>query len=794
MSARWSLLMIAICLLYRLGSSHVSAQTTAQCGRPTIENLERLSPDWQYYYRSALITVQCKPGYYPSSASMRCSNPRMTQEWSPPTVTCIAQCGRPTIANLGSLSADKEYYDSGEVIIVHCKPGYYPSSAIMTCSNPRTAQEWSPPTVTCIERCKRPDQDKPYTFYQDRDYYNPGEEVAVLCKEEGHRSSPAFARCVASVGRYDWNPSPSCIERCKRPDQDEPYTFSKDKDYYNPEDWVKVLCKEEGHRPSPEYVTCVTSVGRDDWDKSPSCIAQCGRPTIENLERLSPDWQYYYRSALITVQCKPGYYPSSASMRCSNPRMTQEWSPPTVTCIAQCGRPTIANLGSLSADWQYYDRDTEITVQCKPGYYPSSAIMTCSNPRTAQEWSPPTVTCIERCKRPDQDKPYTFYQDRDYYNPGEEVAVLCKEEGHRSSPAFARCVASVGRYDWNPSPSCIERCKRPDQDEPYTFSKDKDYYNPEDWVKVLCKEEGHRPSPEYVTCVTSVGRDDWDKSPSCIAQCRRPTIENLERLSADKQYYDRREVITVHCKPGYYPSSARMTCSNPRTSQQWTPPTVTCIGVTVPDVAATSTSISFWISCSPECPPGWGFTTICCDETTSPPSCNTSSDGRNVTFSSLQPLALYRITTTLHRDGTSHLVWSSNVTAQEPDLSREGTDNLIMELRNGEKKQRTSPWKKLITRTQNRAREMPEYSHKIHYFPESHAVIYVQSCPLLDTDVIHTTGCHVQYMRQPGHEVWERSNGVTQIRRLKQADCSDVQNHKIMMANLYGNNKGSYFT
>ncbi|XP_068121696.1 uncharacterized protein [Hyperolius riggenbachi] len=223
----------------------------------------------------------------------------------------------------------------------------------------------------------------------------------------------------------------------------------------------------------------------------------------------------------------------------------------------------------------------------------------------------------KRCKRPDQDKPYTFSQDRDYYNPGEEVTVMCKEEGYRPSHQKVKCVAYSGRDDWEYSPSCIERCKRPDQDEPYTFSQDRDYYNPGEVVTVLCKEEGHRPSHPNITCVTSGGKDNWDNSPSCI-------------------------------------------------------------GVTVTDVAATSTSISFWTSCSPDCPPGWGFTTTCCDETTSPPSCNSSSDGRNVTFSSLQPLALYRITTTLHSDETSHLIWSSNITTQKSDLPRERTDDASM--------------------------------------------------------------------------------------------------------------------
>ncbi|XP_072270093.1 zona pellucida sperm-binding protein 3 receptor-like [Pyxicephalus adspersus] len=209
MSALWSYRLITICLLHQLRAGDIS-QSKAQCRRPIIGNMERLIQDKEYYNKGDSVTVQCKSGYYPSSDRMRCTNPRTSQEWTPPTVTCTAQCAKPIIGNVQRLIEDKEYYNNGELVTVQCKSGYYPSSDTMRCDN-RTSQEWTPPTVTCI--------------------------------------------------------------------------------------------------------------------------AQCKKPIIENVESLTNDKEYYNRRELVTVRCKPGYYLSSDTIRCQNPRTSREWIPHTVTCI-----------------------------------------------------------------------------------------------------------------------------------------------------------------------------------------------------------------------------------------------------------------------------------------------------------------------------------------------------------------------------------------------------------------------------------------------------------------------------
>ncbi|XP_072270095.1 complement receptor type 1-like [Pyxicephalus adspersus] len=198
MSALWSYLLITVCLLHQLlaepqevGDSLSNGNTEdttvkptngALCRKPNIGDMGYITEVKEYYNMGESLTVQCKPGYYSPLTTIRCANPGTSQEWTPPTVTCTAQCRRPTIGNVQRLSDDKEYYNKGDSVTVQCKSGYYPSSDTMRCNNPRTPQEWTPPTVTCTALCKKSTMTNLEIVSDHKEYYNRGEEVTVQCK------------------------------------------------------------------------------------------------------------------------------------------------------------------------------------------------------------------------------------------------------------------------------------------------------------------------------------------------------------------------------------------------------------------------------------------------------------------------------------------------------------------------------------------------------------------------------------------------------------------------------------
>ncbi|KAM5194350.1 complement factor H-like [Mantella aurantiaca] len=226
---------------------------------------------------------------------------------------------------------------------------------------------------------------------------------------------------------------------------------------------------------------------------------------------------------------------------------------------------------------EYYQKGEEVTVQCYSGYYSSSDTMRCDNPGTPQEWTPPNVTCTVWCKKPAIENMQSL--SKEYYQKGEEVTVQCYS-GYNSSSSTMRC------------------------DNPGT---------PQEWT------------PPNVTCT---------------ALCKKPAIENMESVWKYKEYYYNGEEVTVQCNSGYYPLSFPIVCTNPGTLQEWTPPNVTCTEVTMMHWTVTSTSISVWISCSPECPDTWRFSVEHCPEPYNSRTCKTSH-GKNVTFTDLQPSTKY---------------------------------------------------------------------------------------------------------------------------------------------------------
>ncbi|XP_072269719.1 sushi domain-containing protein 1-like [Pyxicephalus adspersus] len=110
--------------------------------------------------------------------------------------------------------------------------------------------------------------------------------------------------------------------------------------------------------------------------------------------------------------------------------------------------------------------------------------------------------------------------------------------------------------------------------------------------------------------------------------------------------YDEGEEVTVYCIDGYYPSHERTRCDQPLTPQEWTP-AITCTDITVSERVA-STSASFWMSCSSECPHHWRFDVECCDVLYG--LCQTMNTDGHVTFTGLQPSSEYQVSITLHNN------------------------------------------------------------------------------------------------------------------------------------------------
>ncbi|XP_068129588.1 receptor-type tyrosine-protein phosphatase kappa-like isoform X2 [Hyperolius riggenbachi] len=328
-----------------------------------------------------------------------------------------------------------------------------PPGMLSTIARPGTGDVTS--GGSSAEKCKGSDKSLPYTLSRNKTFYDLGEEVNVTCKKGSYRPSPERIRCVAAQDnpkRNDWNGSPYCIKKCKGPNENQTYTLAENETFYNPGKLVTVKCKE-GYHPLHQTIQCIATNDtqgtpkQDVWNPPPPwCIAQCKRPNIQNAN-ISAYREYYKRSDVITIQCKPGNYPSHETMTCDN---TLKWSPPSVTCLAQCKRPTIENA-TISAYRDYYNRSEKIRIQCNPGYYPSNDTMTCRRMNKALEWSPPSVTCLAQCKRPDIQNA-NISTHRKYYKRNDTIRIQCNPGYYPSNDTMACDNTS----EWSPpSVTCL---------------------------------------------------------------------------------------------------------------------------------------------------------------------------------------------------------------------------------------------------------------------------------------------------------------------------------------------------
>ncbi|XP_040191596.1 uncharacterized protein LOC120924666 [Rana temporaria] len=320
----------------------------------------------------------------------------------------------------------------------------------------------------------------------------------------------------------------------------------------------------------------------------------------------------------------------------------------------------------------YYNIGDTVTVTCPEGYLPSYPSAQCVNVRFYIEWNNPPQ-CLALCKKP-KDSMVMMDPEKTFYDIGDTVTVKCPV-GSRNSYPSVQCVESVGSIEWNNPPQCLGYCKKPTLGNVSSFYVNKRHYNKGEWIAVQCKL-GYSPTSETMRCDNPRSSQEWTPpTSSCLAQCKKPTIENVNSLIMDKEYYKKGDRIIIRCNDGYYPTSSTMRCKNPHASLEWSPSTVTCIGVTFTDWKVTSIGISFQFSCTPQCPDTWRFDVQLCPKTDYfyyGGSCKDLT-GKGGTFTDLKPSSRYNIQTKLHTEReqfnlVDKFIWTDDSVTSQPEI------------------------------------------------------------------------------------------------------------------------------
>ncbi|XP_073495420.1 complement factor H-related protein 1-like [Phyllobates terribilis] len=162
-----------------------------------------------------------------------------------------------------------------------------------------------------------------------------------------------------------------------------------------------------------------------------------------------------------------------------------------------------------------------------------------------------TITTGESapCRRPDGEG--VILAEKEFYDKDEDLQVRCEDGYHlpsSSSYMMIRCTNPQMNDEWSPSPHCIAQCRRPDGEG--VIPGEKEFYDQGENVEVRCKD-GYRllSADTWTQCINPRTYNEWDRSPQCIAQCRRPDGEGV--IPAEKEFYDQGENVEVRCKDGY---------------------------------------------------------------------------------------------------------------------------------------------------------------------------------------------------------------------------------------------------
>ncbi|XP_078492291.1 complement component receptor 1-like protein [Ciona intestinalis] len=127
------------------------------------------------------------------------------------------------------------------------------------------------------------------------------------------------------------------------------------------------------------------------FSSPPRCVEEgCDAPTLRNGD-YSPRRSNHRASSVITIRCDDGYKPRSRHSICRRRYGSNYyWSPsPYCTRDAKCDPPNLRN-GNYSPLRSKYNRNTAITVTCRPGYKTRSrdSLSYCRGNSYAAYWEP----------------------------------------------------------------------------------------------------------------------------------------------------------------------------------------------------------------------------------------------------------------------------------------------------------------------------------------------------------------------------------------------------------------------
>ncbi|XP_066094521.1 complement factor H-like isoform X2 [Saccopteryx bilineata] len=462
---------------------------------------------------------------------------------------------------ISSAYEQDQEYDFGQVIKFECNAGFMlDGPKEIHCS---TNGLWSGERPNCVEiSCKIPNipHGEPTTF---KNSYKEKERLQFRCFPGYGYVDRAEAVCT----QFGWNPPPACKEVTCDPPRFANGGYTPDVAKYRLGQVITYHCKN-GFYPSTRGNTAkCTEIG---WEPPPRCsFKPCEFPEIEHgeLDRadryrpyfpvMAGQWYYY--------TCHRNYVTDSQDywgvLRCT----TKGWSP-KVPCRRKCVFNYLRNGHSPRGERSYLQGQS-IRVDCHPGYsLPNQqSTMTC----TENGWNPPPECFrVETCLKSDvRIKNGFLAESDDIYPLHKETQYRCKQ-GYITEDGQMSGSITCQRGGWSAQPKCIKSCGVP-VFENARAKAGRTWYKVNDRLEYEC-QDGYKNEAGHTTGVIECGDNGWSGAPTCReVTCDPPRFAN-GGYTPDVAKYRLGQVITYHCKNGFYPSTRGNTANC--TEIGWEPP------------------------------------------------------------------------------------------------------------------------------------------------------------------------------------------------------------------------------
>ncbi|POI30802.1 hypothetical protein CIB84_005447 [Bambusicola thoracicus] len=368
---------------------------------------------------------------------------------------------------------------------------------------------------------------------------------------------------------------------------------------------------------------------------------QCTKPPWDSRLQFTPDRNTYGVNEELRLTC-PGYLkPSFSTVKCAEESLglgsgkpdyggiwwgrnsTGAWIPieSPVRCVEHCTKPLWDSRLQFTPDRNTYGVNEELQLTCPGPLKPSFTIVKCAKKsqgshsiaqyvwlrkKSSGAWIPieRTVSCKEKCMKPQLGPRIRFVPDQESYNLNKTVTLTCPA-GYWPSAMEITCVKPSPRQGL-PAPQsiwlmknstgswqlaaayvrCVEMCQRPHWDPRLRLVPDQEKYRKNEEVTLSCPE-GLHPSYHHVRCSREeqaikrgkpvnrelwLGRDSSDAwthiraSVECVGKCEKPQWDPRIFFVPDKASYNLNETVILTCPVGYWLSHTEVSCmqQNPR--------------------------------------------------------------------------------------------------------------------------------------------------------------------------------------------------------------------------------------